>query len=297
MNNYFLIGDPHIGKKFKSKDIPLDKKGLREQLLKHQFMTLLRKGEESGKPIIILGDLFDSYCVSYDDFLWTFDILKNMNTPVYIIRGNHDYSKDLTRISAFTLLNQLFYHHSMVKLITDITLIGNSLLVPYYHDQDLQPMLEPYIDKGYTIYGHFEEPMYPWLCSHFEHVYTGHLHSPKQEGNLTIVGSIMPFTFGEDPTNSFMKTCTLAEYKEDVLKGLDSGKCYRLKLAEGEELPLGHSSLQMSRYIEKKEIEEDLEVEFEEFDITSLFHSALDNLGLYDEVVNLYDNYRMEEAE
>lgn len=304
MSNYALIGDVHIGRKFRSRDIPLEAKGIREQVLAAQFKMKVEEAvkevsEEGKEGIIIMGDLFDSFSVNYDDLMTAYHILKNCipeDISVYILAGNHDLSKDRTRTSAFDILSMLL---PKINFVRDVTKIGVDLLVPYYPSDELAEKLSDYKGLCCTVYGHFEETDFSWLRTWFLRVFSGHIHCRRQEGNLTVVGSIMPLTFAEDPTNTFMKTCTLAEYEEDHNLGVSYGRCYRLKLKEGEELPSHPACLQMSKYIEpkttKKEV--DLNVDFEPFDIEKLMHEALDSLGLYNEVYNQYLENKMSEVE
>lgn len=304
---FVLIGDVHIGRKFRSRDIPLEMKGVREEVLLVQFNRKVEKAietcrEKNKEGVIILGDLFDSFCVSYDDLIKVYNVVINFAynyCPCYIIKGNHDQSKDKERISAFDILKRLCKNYDNLRFIEEPRFIGEHLLVPYYSSEELPQVLTNYNHRGYTIYGHFEEADLKWLKLCYQQVFSGHIHSPRQEGNLTVVGSIMPLTFAEDPTNTFMRTCTLAEYEYDLSLGISKGRCYRLKLQEGEELPSRPICLQMSKYIEPKETKEeiDLNVDFEPFDIEKLMHEALDNLNLYEEVYNQYLENKMSEAE
>ena len=48
----FLIGDVHLGRKFRNKDIPIEKRGIREQILRlrfQQYIDLAIKTVNSGK--------------------------------------------------------------------------------------------------------------------------------------------------------------------------------------------------------------------------------------------------------
>lgn len=316
-NKYMFIGDTHIGRKFRSRDIPLDAKGLREEILLAQFERLIDKGIEDYKDgkikgIIQLGDLFDSPNVSYNDLMNVYKIICKCHyekVPLNIIAGNHDNSKEETRHSALDILFEMLnWSSGWIHIWKNGTLAyptyagqpdSEVILCPYITEGTVEEHLRDLAGKNITVCGHFEEVDFPWLKAHFKEVITGHIHSPRKEDNLTVVGSIMPLTFAEDPTNTFMKTCTLAEYEEDLANGQSSGRCYRLKLKEGEELPVNPQCLQMSKYIEeKKQIsEEKLDVEFEPFDIEKMMHEALDNLDLYKETYQLYLEMKMSEVE
>lgn len=316
-NKYMFIGDAHIGRKFRSRDIPLDAKGLREEILFAQFAKLIDKGIEDYKAgkikgIIQLGDLFDSPNVSYNDLMKVYHVIykcRQEKVPFNIIAGNHDISKEGARHSAFDVLYEMFnYTSGYIHIWKNGTLGYPScggqpddevILCPYITEGTAEEHLGNLADKGYIICGHFEEADFPWLKAHFKQVITGHIHSPRKEDNLVVVGSIMPLTFAEDPTNTFMKTCTLAEYETDLADGCSSGRCYRLKLKEGEEMPLNPQCLQMSKYVEEKKqiAEQKLDVDFEPFDIEKMMHDALDTLGLYEEVYQAYLENKMSEIE
>lgn len=316
----FLIGDVHLGRKFRNKDIPLDKRGVREQILRlrfQQYIDLAIKSVKLGKSdfVVQLGDLFDSFSVSYEDLLFAYEQLSKFEKeqiPCVIIAGNHDLPKDKSRVSALAMLARMFQSEvQYVKFVMDTVEIFRPFLpraeateehifVPYSHEHDSREGIDKYTgfreEKCY-LYGHFDEPFPVEWQSKFTHVYTGHIHSPKEEGNISVIGSILPLTFAEDINNSFMRTVTLDEYEKDLEMGVSDYRCYRIKLREGEELPAEKHCLQMSVYSEKNESEgENLNVEFETFDIEKLLHEALDETGLFDEIFGLYNEYKMAEV-
>ena len=305
---FWFIGDSHLGKTFKSKDIPLEMKGKRERLLREKFETLIDKGMRECcigtspvEAIIQLGDLFDSPNVDYDTLLYTYRLLvevENNEVPCYILAGNHDLSKDMNRESAIEILAKMFRKSEYIKFIINQpeVIYGDVLLVPYNHFKTIEEQVEDYRHKARIVCGHFNVEEFAYLSERFEEVYTGHIHSPYTVGNVTVIGSIMPLTFGEDPENNFMKTCTLAEYERDVAEGTSDNRCYRIKLKEGEELPLEKKCLQMSVYKDKPEETKDIDVNFESFDLESIMKEEIKDPDLFTEIYNLYQQLRLEEA-
>lgn len=307
----YTIGDVHLGKRFRNKDIPLDKRGVREEILRirfDQYVKLAIKAVKSGKyeAVVQLGDLFDSFAVSYEDLMFAYKTLLqfcNEKIPCYILAGNHDYSKDNSRLSAFDVLSKMFEltKDNFVHFIKDkpkaLYLEDYvHLLVPYSHDHDSKQDAKSMYAQT-VIYGHFDEPFPDSWQTNFAHVYTGHIHKPEVRGNITIVGSILPFTFAEDAHNSFMRTVTLDEYEKDLSLGLSNYRCYRIILRDGEELPEEKHCLQMSVYKEKEADEDsDLTVAFETFDLEQLMHEALDDLNLFEEIYKIYSEYKMSEV-
>ena len=311
----FLVGDVHLGRKFRNKDIPLDKRGVREQILRlrfQQYVDLAIKSVKSGnyKLVIQLGDLFDSFAVPYEDLLFAYEQLSKFNrenVTCYIIAGNHDLSKDTSRVNALAMLKKMLGDKCVHIITEDYQVIHDNLnneqhvLIPYNHEDDSRKNLRPFRiigDIKSYIYGHFDEPFPIEWQQQFTHVYTGHIHKPREEGNITVVGSILPLTFAEDANNSFMRTVTLDEYEKDLADGVSDYRCYRIKLRDGEELPTEKHCLQMSVYNEKKpdDSEQDINVEFETFDMDQLLHEALNDTGLFEEIYSLYNEYKMAEV-
>lgn len=313
----FLIGDVHLGRKFRNKDIPLNKRGVREQILRlrfQQYVDLAIKSVKSGKYdfVVQLGDLFDSPTVPYEDLLFAYEQLSKFskkNINCIVIAGNHDLPKDKTRVSALSMLQKMFagdfYVNFVINEIATYPIFSRyepeeHFFVPYNHEHDSRESLEnckstPNYDS--YIYGHFDEPFPTSWQTDFKHVYTGHIHAPKTVGNVSVVGSILPLTFAEDIHNSFMRTVPLSEYEKDLEAGVSEYRCYRIILKEGEELPEERHCLQMSVYNPRNDVEgENLDVEFEAFDIEKLLHEALDETGLFDEIYSLYNEYKMSEV-
>lgn len=316
----FLIGDVHLGRKFRNKDIPLDKRGVREQILRlrfQQYVDAAIKSVKSGRTdfVVQLGDLFDSPTVAYEDLLFAYEQLSKFEEEqisCVVIAGNHDLPKDKSRVSALSMLARMFQSEvQYVKFVMDTVEIYRPFLpradateehifVPYSHEHDSREGIDKYTgfreEKCY-LYGHFDEPFPTEWQTQFTHVYTGHIHAPKTVGNVSVVGSILPLTFAEDPANFFMRTVPLSEYEKDLEAGVSEYRCYRIILKDGEELPEEKHCLQMSVYNPKNDMEgEELDVEFEAFDIEKLLHEALDETGLFDEIYSLYNEYKMSEV-
>lgn len=311
----FLIGDVHLGRKFRNKDIPLDKRGVREQILRlrfQQYVDAAIKSVKSGRTdfVVQLGDLFDSPTVAYEDLMFAYSQLSKFNNEgikCYIIAGNHDLPKDKSRVSALSMLKTLFsLNTNYIKIVMDnikvhtpISSGEEHIFIPYSHETDSRTLLDDIKPQGIKtyIYGHFDEPFPTEWQTQFTHVYTGHIHAPKTVGNVSVVGSILPLTFAEDPNNFFMRTVPLSEYEKDLEAGVSEYRCYRIILKDGEELPEEKHCLQMSVYNPKNDVEgEELDVEFEAFDIEKLLHEALDETGLFDEIYSLYNEYKMSEV-
>lgn len=302
---FTLIGDVHIGKKFKN-GVPLNRRGEREILLKEHFRNCVQEGIQNvekgvSRGIIQLGDLFDSFCVNYEDLRDVFSILSKVNVPFYILAGNHDISKNQDKTSALRILAWLLAGNPNVKIVIDSPLVfrdingGINAMVPYKHcleeGESLLPDPRAYgVNKFSRIYGHFEEPFPLALTEIADKVYTGHIHAPRVENNVTVVGSIMPLTFAEDPLSEMMLTMTLSEYEATKASGFDFHNfCLRINLKNDETLPDDVDCLQIiSMRNDVEDNNEDINVDYDMFNIEEMFHEALDELGLFEEFYNLY---------
>lgn len=115
---------------------------------------------------------------------------------MYIIVGNHDtYFK--TSLEPNTL--EFLKKYPWIRVIEEVTHLDDITLCPW-------GML-PQMRGGYCC-GHFELKGFhmnnSYVCEHgmdpsilkdFEHVYSGHFHTPSTQGNITYLGSAYPQTF------------------------------------------------------------------------------------------------------
>jgi len=116
---------------------------------------------------------------------------------MYIIVGNHDiYFKD----SLIPTTLEIFKEYNQIKVIDKITEIDNIILCPWGS-----------IPAGYNggfCMGHFEINGFKmnsnYICNagedvntfrDFDHVFSGHFHTPSTHGNITYLGSAFPQTF------------------------------------------------------------------------------------------------------
>ncbi len=118
---------------------------------------------------------------------------------MHLVLGNHDvYYKD--KLNPTTA--ELFKAHSSIKIIDEITKIGDIVLCPWG--------LMPKGHEGYLM-GHFEIKGFKmnstFICEHgtepddlrkdnnFKHIYSGHFHTPSTQENITYLGSPYQQTF------------------------------------------------------------------------------------------------------
>lgn len=297
---FVTMGDPHLGRHFKT-GVPLHRKGEREEMVWADF----QQGIEGATPGIhvCMGDLFDKAVVAPEVVIRAAQIYRNGNpkTTYFILRGNHDASKDTRRKSSFDLFKLLVADLPNVIVVEETVVQGQMAFIPYdpfltAEDQvaelpecvDLVFMHHDYQDWG----GDYVIPTQSLFAQGITRVVNGHDHLARVETRhgvtVTMTGSLQPFTHAEDPAGDWYVTVTLAELAEmDV-----TNKNVRVLLSEGETLPadLDCLSLTAKRVTED---EEGLEVdtsEFESLDLKDLLANALGDLSIKDQLMEVFQN-------
>jgi len=131
------------------------------------------------------------------------------------------------------------------------------------------------------------------LAPYCDYIFTGHVHTPKlwvlkKDGSqypqisephvtVVVVGSMQPYSHGEDPNNNLYVTLPLETITQRLLKDPTEfhHKCVRVLLKKGEEIPTDLDVMQISfKYVDEDEKEEN-EVKMEIFSFRELFMSCM----------------------
>lgn len=318
LNYVYLLGDPHLGKKFTA-GVPLERRGERELMQMKQFHNEVA-GLKPGRDIhVTMGDLFDGWNVNNEAIHFaaeTYKIAVSQNPGVefIIIAGNHDLSRDSTKVSAFHLFEEMVRGVQNITVVLDNieerTIDGlNYMFVPHHpfetSVQYLQRQSPRFIRKQqkFIALGHWDIDDYgrdraetlglvPWelftkdLC---EGVITGHDHNRRRYVHaesgveVFVTGSMQPYAHGQDPADSddpMYLTLSLAEVKARVEENPEAfkDKCLRIVLDEGEEPVSDIQCLQINfkRALAGQSNDAVLDVAVDSFDLKSLFHAVMD---------------------
>lgn len=102
-----VINDLHLGVIRTAGTTPASALALRKFAL-NKLAAILSSTKED---VVILGDLFDTFSVPMQDLLDTYHILRNWleigGRKLHLVAGNHDLSKDSTKLSSFQFLAKL----------------------------------------------------------------------------------------------------------------------------------------------------------------------------------------------
>ena len=299
--NYIFqnIGDTHIGKKFKT-GVPLDRLGEREELIFKAFEQQLKPETSNVNFIIHQGDLFDKPTISYTDLMRTTELIKEAalvyhQTMYVFIAGNHDLHRDTEKWSAFEIAKSILSPlRNVLFVVKEPVKLGDFLFVPYSFTQTPLEQVANY--EAEIMFGHLDEPFPYEVIKKFEKVYTGHIHTPRVEGNVVVTGSILPMSFAEDPEARLYKTFSSLEELRNTPSEQLKDLCIRVNLKDGEEIPHDINCRQM---ISMRDSELDpeggeLEVGMEGLDMEVLLHEALDPTGLFNEIYEKYLQMKVE---
>jgi DNA repair exonuclease SbcCD nuclease subunit len=299
MVNYTTLGDVHLGRKFVT-GVPKHRLGEREQSVWTDFIESVLG---CITPLHIqVGDLFDAFIVPPEVVLKAAEIYKSApkNITYIVYRGNHDASRDADKKSSFDLFCELMLDTPNVMVVKESPeRLGEYGFIPWHPFRSAQEQAELLKtrlapdEKLSAVFGHFDIESFGGsefnvlpaasLGSYTGGVVTGHIHTPStfQMGELEVVvtGSMQPYSHGEDKGETLYVTRTLEQVMADTsaFKNLN----LRIILPEGQDVPEDIDCLSL---IVKKENSssnpEEIEVEFEDFNMGTLFSNCLREQGV-----------------
>lgn len=294
-HKFKLIGDPHLGRVFKT-GVPTHRLGDRERLVEEQFYAEI--SDRTSVPVIIMGDLFDKYSVPESLVLWAADKLNEAAEwkKIYVLRGNHDLSRDEEKRGSFDVLEKLCPKMVFVKGVWEIQL-ENGYLALFGYDAfksatELANQLT--VNCNYlAAFGHYDltshgsdfnlVPTEVFAALKIPTVYTGHIHKRQtiERHGVTVhaVGSMQPYAHGEQAEGDLLyQTLTLDEFNarnpEDFL---DVNLRILLKGDEVFDTQLDCLSL-VFKHIADAEAEP-LEVAYDSFNSDNILTECLDGVS------------------
>lgn len=291
------IGDVHLGRVY-ANGVPLHMRGTMENLQREKFKTLL--AIDTVEFTVLVGDLFDSFVVDPADVDFAANSLLSAargspNRRFVVLGGNHDESKDLTRVSSFDNFKLIVSEAKLpnIDLIVEPRTIEGLGFISWSAKYSAKELAEKLVAQGKqldAVFGHWDVVL-PSHANHYnmvpteqlktitKKVVTGHVHKPEvieRDGiELTLVGSILPLAHGEEiPEDEMFYTITRKDYDEDPKKY--DRKFVRFVLGEDEDLPEG-DFIQIKAYVKptKTSIDVNEPEEVTEFDVGKLLKKFL----------------------
>lgn len=151
-----VLNDWHLGAVRSAGTTPATAYQLRQDLLT-QFEEQLYAIDTD---LMILGDLFDGPNISMADLLRAFEVLSDWlartTKRLYLVNGNHDLSKDASRLSSFELLCKLLVnvHGRLVVHIEQPTTTPHGHVIPHLANQDLFDLALQQVPPGRCLFVH-----------------------------------------------------------------------------------------------------------------------------------------------
>ena len=144
-----VISDIHIGFARQGGTTPQSRVALRDYLLTSMKRTLC---SYSG-DVLILGDLFDDFEVSYQDWLAAFELLSPLGERLTLVAGNHDHSPRGDRMSSFGALAKVLSEVGGARVVNINEWLhddeNNAVYVAHHSNQDLfEKSLEEILEKA-----------------------------------------------------------------------------------------------------------------------------------------------------
>ena len=146
MDNIKTLPDPHMGKAFRT-GVPLHRLGERERSQMTDLICSLEQGEETYH--VCTGDLFDRFAVPNHVLLAVYEAyseaaVERPDREFFILRGNHDGSRDINRISSFELLALMLRPFKNITVISDKPAVhaGGLGFIPWHPFKDAEEMAD-----------------------------------------------------------------------------------------------------------------------------------------------------------
>ena len=298
MDNIKVLPDPHMGRVFKT-GVPLHRLGERELSQMADLRRSLMDGPETYH--VCTGDLFDRFAVPNSVLLGVYETysVAAMACPdrqFIILRGNHDASRDASRISSFELLALMLQQFGNIRVVDDKPWILDGMgFIPWTPFKDAEELAERFIAgtgdlEIKVIFGHWDveafgdktENLIPTkiLSQVTDCIVNGHIHTfieqefDRDNIHVILTGSMQPYTHAENPLGKLYRTLTLTE-----LEGIDPTDLnIRLLLSPGQDLPTDVDCLSLTskRLVEDEEGEQvDIEA-FMTLDLGGLLKKRLE---------------------
>lgn len=263
-----VLNDVHLGVNRSGGTTPLTYATLIEYT-HEQFEKLLDLVPDK-EYLLINGDLYDGFNVSNNVQMRTFSALKSRLDDgridrLYLARGNHDISKDTTKLSSFDLLAALLVdaHPSKVVVVNEPTLVhdgagGEDWVVPHAPNQDIFDMwieavcetptsfvfVHANYDNGFAAESDHSLNLSKEQCAALEaagvkHIVFGHEHQQGTRPNgVVIAGNQFPTSVSDCLGNIYKRALQIEDGKiSEVVTWTDKGSYFECDWAKLDQIP------------------------------------------------------------
>ena len=308
-----VCGDVHLGRTFRT-GVPLHRLGDREEMVWEDFEQQLNV---EADLTIIMGDLFDKFVVPPEVVLRVYGLLAryaSVGQPIYILRGNHDASRDSQKASSLDLLKALLEggdaHGTPAVTVVETRQFcgpkGRLLLLcgwsPFLSAADTVSGADSNaVGRITAAFGHWDVtqhgqddhnliPLQQLAELGVKRVFTGHVHkadSFTRNGiEVTVVGSMQPYAHGEEPEGSALYMTMMPAEADICLNSNEAAFCstnVRILLADGEEYTREFDCLSKTfKRVPKIDADtgEPVQAGYDTFDLKTMITTTLSEFGV-----------------
>jgi DNA repair exonuclease SbcCD nuclease subunit len=301
MTRFVTLGDTHLGRRFVN-NVPLHRRGEREAQVWVEFEK--RLDPKGAEVHIHMGDIFDAAIVPYSVVWRAAEAYRTAakcapDTRFFVLRGNHDASRDLQAVSAFDIFEGLVRSSENIEVVTEWDVYDGLLFLGWSPTRSAAEIAAEATKFGIEFdiaFGHWDTdprsdpfnliPTKELAALGITEAYTGHVHLRDEftrDGvNVHVVGSMLPYAHGEDADGATYVMLSLVEAR-DARPEFLKDKCVRVQLLPGEmfDLELDCLQLQVQRV---GEVEEQIEVSLGDFDLNKLFETSMTEHAVPDDI-------------
>lgn len=286
-----IIGDPHIGREFKS-NVPLDRRGEREEMMLAELDKQLFAPDDL---IVIIGDLFDHWHIKFKYLDETLALFlewqhRNPDKHLVILQGNHDYSPAGGVKGAFDVLELALLPYYNIHVVRRPETVCGVVFFPWEWGRSALEQLNDITLWTDTAIGHWDLVDYGGDTAHLcpavdlkahgvERIISGHWHVAGDydvDGvSVWCSGSMQPMTHAEDPEGKMYVTLSAEDYAN--ADGEDfRDKYVRVLVGKGEDISPPPTCLGFKMQTKGSEEQQEAErVSLGEFDIQNILDKHL----------------------
>lgn len=317
-----LIGDPHLGRKFET-GVPLERRGEREE---SQWAQVEEELNTPGLDVaIFVGDVFDQFAVPNAIVMRFYSLLmdaysNNDNLRILVLRGNHDASRDVGKVSSYAILARMIESGNRIVITEDqpeVVEFEDSVLriglLPWHPFRNSREQAKILTNEGLEfdlVVGHWdrvtfeEEPHnnipFNELRAYTKLLVSGHDHNACEYkmGDVEVIytGSLQPYSHGEDADGETYITMPLEEVRAKLAEDptFFHDKALRVQLKPGERVDFPIDAWAVTTKLIQNNGEDfvDISVQAESFDTIDVISRCLAKHGVNDEVatktLNMY---------
>jgi len=300
-----LIGDPHLGRKFET-GVPLDRRGEREE---SQWAQVEEELNTPGLDVVIfVGDVFDQFAVPNAVVMRFFKLIMDAynahpDLHIVVIRGNHDASRDVDKVSSYAILARMIESGDRLIITEDspeilefyesVLRIGLLPWHPFINSREMAEFLTKDGLEFDLVVGHWDRVTFedePHNCIPFNELrpyckllVSGHDHNACEykNGDMEVIytGSLQPYSHGEDADHERYVTMTLDEVRAKIEEdpSFFHDKALRVSLKPGERVDFPIDAWAITTKLIQNNGEDfvDISVQAESFDTTDVISRCL----------------------